>query len=444
MPVFLERLVYYFKMLPFSPLSNIIEIIEMLADVFGISEERKMENYFKRTWAEINLDNIEHNYNVIKSQISDGTKMCCVIKADGYGHGALELAQLYENLGADFFAVSNLEEALELRYGGVTIPILILGYTPANYAKTLSDNNISQAVLSQEYAAELSENASLQNVNVKIHLKIDTGMSRIGIMCQGENNECAAEQVIKIFKLPNLTVEGMFTHFAVSDEKEEGREYTEKQIKCFKGLMRELEKDGIDVDKIICHCSNSAAIMDYPQAHIDMVRAGIILYGLAPSDKLKGQLDLKPAMEIKSVAAHIKYIEPGTTVSYGRTFTAEKRMKIATVPIGYADGYIRNLGKSAYMLVNGKKAKVVGRICMDQCMIDITDIDNIKVGDIVTVVGKSGNDEISVDDVASWTGTINYEVVCLVGKRVPRVFIKNNKVTHVKSLISCSVSSDSE
>ena len=394
-----------------------------------------MDNYFRRTWAQISLNRIEHNYKVIREQISDRTKLCCVIKADAYGHGALEFAELYEQLGADFFAVSNLEEALQLRIGGIKLPILILGYTPASYAKELSDNNISQAILSLEYAKELSESAKTFGVCVKSHIKIDTGMSRIGIMCQDTKRDNAPEEVMEIFSLSNLEIEGIFTHFAVSDEKESGAEYTLHQIECFEYIINSLKENGIDTDKIIKHCSNSAAIMDYKSAHMDMVRAGIILYGLSPSSKLKGQIALKPAMEIKSVVAHIKDVEAGTTISYGRTFEAEKKMKIATVPIGYADGYIRNLANDAYMIVKGKKAKVVGRICMDQCMIDISEIEGVKVGDTVTVVGKTGNTEITMDDVASWTGTINYEVVCLVGKRVPRVYVRDKEVTAVTSLI---------
>jgi len=361
--------------------------------------------------------------------------MCCVIKADAYGHGALELAQLYERLGASFFAVSNLEEALELRMGGINTPILILGFTPASYVGELSNYNISQAVFSVEYAQELSEYAQSMNVTVKAHIKVDTGMSRIGLMCQNTKNDTPIKEAMEIASLEGLCIEGIFTHFAVSDEKEEGKDYTEHQIECFNYIINGMKENGFDTDKIIKHCSNSAAIMDYSNANMDMVRAGIILYGLAPSCKLKGQLELKPAMEIKSVIAHIKEIEPGTTVSYGRTFTADKKLKIATVPIGYADGYIRNLAESAYMIVCGKKAKVIGRICMDQCMIDVTDIKNVRVGDTVIVVGKSGKYEISMDDVASWTGTINYEVACLVGKRVPRVYIKNKEITAVKSLI---------
>ncbi len=394
-----------------------------------------MDNYFRRTWAQISLNRIEHNFLEIRQQLKEGTKLCCVIKADAYGHGALELAELYEKLGADFFAVSNLEEALQLRIGGIALPILILGYTPAEYAGELAENNISQAILSLDYARELSESAKKLGVTVKSHIKIDTGMSRIGIMCQNIDRDNTKNDVMEILRLDNLNIEGIFTHFAVSDEKEEGREYTLHQIECFNYVIDILKENGVDTDKIIKHCSNSAAIMDYQEVNMDMVRAGIILYGLSPSSKLKGQLALKPAMEIKSVIAHIKEIEPGTTVSYGRTFEADKKMKIATVPIGYADGYIRNLASDAFMLIKGRKAKVVGRICMDQCMIDITDIENVNVGDTVTVVGRSGSEEISMDDVAAWTGTINYEVVCLVGKRVPRVYVRDKEVTAVTSLI---------
>lgn len=390
-----------------------------------------MEDYFRRTWAEIDLDTVKHNYNVIRSCIADGVKLCCVVKADAYGHGSKELAALYEKLGADFFAVSNLEEAIELRRMSITLPILILGYTPAAYAKTLANNNITQAIVSSDYARELAAGARELGVTVNVHLKIDTGMSRIGIMCQTDDSQALTE-ALSVIALKGLNVTGMFTHFAVSDEKEEGRAYTENQIARFKGLADELKKRGVVGDDFICHCSNSAAIMDYPQAHMDMVRAGIILYGLAPSEKLKGQIDLRPAMSIKSVIAHIKTIGKGTTISYGRTFTAEREMRIATVPIGYADGYIRSFGKEAYMIVGGKRAKVVGRICMDQCMIDITDIDSVKVGDTVTVIGGG----VSMDDAANWAGTINYEVACLVGKRVPRVYIQNSEVTSVNGLIS--------
>ena len=395
-----------------------------------------MDEYFRRTWAEINLNKVEHNYNVIRGCTKPGVKLCCVIKADAYGHGAKELAALYEKLGADFFAVSNLEEAIELRRASITTPILILGYTPAQYAKTLANNNITQAIVSSDYAKELSRCALEQGVTVSAHLKLDTGMSRIGIMCQEPSHDDALGEALEIVSLGGIEITGAFTHFAVSDEKEEGLEYTKHQIDCFKGFCEALKEKSAVGEGFICHCSNSAAIMDYACAHMDMVRAGIILYGLSPSDKLKGQIDLRPAMQIKSVIAHIKTIAPGTSISYGRTFTAEHEMVIATVPIGYADGYIRSFGKQAHMIVGGKLAKVVGRICMDQCMIDITGIENVHVGDTVTVIGTSGGCEISMDDAASWAGTINYEVACLVGKRVPRVYIQDREVTSVKGLIS--------
>lgn len=395
-----------------------------------------MEDFFRRTWAEIDLNKLEKNFRIIKKCIAPEVKLCCVVKADAYGHGAKELAALYEKLGADFFAVSNLEEAIELRRISITSPILILGYTPSSYAKTLANNNITQAIVSSKYAQELSRSASEQGVTVSVHLKLDTGMSRIGIKCGKDDLDNAVSEALSILALDGLSVTGAFTHFAVSDEKQEGKEYTERQIDCFRTFCDILNEKGDLPEGFIRHCSNSAAIMDYPEAHLDMVRAGIILYGLAPSGKLKGQIGLMPAMTIKSVIAHIKYIEPGTTISYGRTFTAEKRMKIATVPIGYADGYIRSFGKEAYMIVGGKKAKVVGRICMDQCMIDVTEIDDVNVGDEVIVIGESDNAVVSMDDAAAWAGTINYEIACLVGKRVPRVYLKGEEVLSVNGLIS--------
>ena len=237
-----------------------------------------MDNYFRRTWAEIDLNRIEHNFKLIKKQLSAGTKMCCVIKADAYGHGALELAALYERLGASFFAVSNLEEALELRMGGIKTPILILGFTPASYVCELSDYNISQAVFSVEYAQELSEYAQSMNVTVKAHIKVDTGMSRIGLMCQNTETDTPVKDAVEIASLDGLSVEGIFTHFAVSDEKEEGRDYTEHQIDCFNYIINGMKENGFDTDKIIKHCSNSAAIMDYKNANMDMVRACFSFY----------------------------------------------------------------------------------------------------------------------------------------------------------------------
>lgn len=387
-------------------------------------------NMVKRTWAEISLNAIEHNYNVIRNKVADGTKVCCVIKADGYGHGAVELSQIYEKLGADFFAVSNIDEGIEIRKGGSKLPIVILGYTPVSEAKNLAAYNISQAVFSLEYAKELSEKCVEEDCICKMHIKVDSGMSRIGFMCQEfPRDEYSVEEICEACCLPNLEVEGLFTHFCVSDEDAEGREFTNKQYENFIYVRDSLKKRGVDIS--VVHCSNSGAIEDYPETCCDMVRAGIILYGLAPSPKLADRLDLVPAMTLKTVVAFVKEVQKGATISYGRTFTADRKMKIATVPIGYADGFIRQNAKDGYMMVNGKKAKIVGRICMDQTMLDVTDIEDVKTGDEVVVFGTGENGEPTADSLAENTGTINYETVCLVGKRVPRIYIKDGKIENV-------------
>lgn len=387
-------------------------------------------NMVKRTWAEISLNAIEHNYNVIRNKVADDTKVCCVIKADGYGHGAVELSQIYEKLGADFFAVSNIDEGIEIRKSGSKLPIVILGYTPVSEAENLAEYDISQAVFSLEYAKELSEKCVEEDCICKMHIKVDSGMSRIGFMCQEfPRDEYSIEEICEACCLPNLEVEGLFTHFCVSDEDAEGREFTNKQYENFIHVRDSLKKRGVDIS--VVHCSNSGAIEDYPETCCDMVRAGIILYGLAPSSKLADRLDLVPAMTLKTVVAFVKEVQKGATISYGRTFTADRKMKIATVPIGYADGFIRQNSKDGYMMVNGKKAKIVGRICMDQTMLDVTDIEDVKTGDEVVVFGTGENGEPTADSLAENTGTINYETVCLVGKRVPRIYIKDGKIENV-------------
>ena len=387
-------------------------------------------DFVKRTWAEISLDAITHNFHEIKNKIGGEAKICCVVKADGYGHGAVELAHIYEQLGADFFAVSNIDEGIELRDSGCSLPILILGYTPVKDAVRLAEYNISQAVFSAEYGRALSNECEKNNVSVKIHIKADTGMSRIGFMCQQfPRDDYSIKEIYDACKLPRLTLEGLFTHFCVSDETEDGRGFTETQYNNFTHVRHEMEKLGLKIP--VCHCSNSGAIEDYSDTYCDMVRAGIILYGLAPSGKLQGRLDLIPAMTLKTSVAYVKELKKGATISYGRTFTAEKDMKIATVPIGYADGYIRANAADGYMLINGQKAKIVGRICMDQTMLDVTDLDYVEQGDEVIVFGKGVSGEPTADLLAKNTGTINYEVVCLVGKRVPRIYYKNGVITEV-------------
>jgi alanine racemase len=356
--------------------------------------------------------------------------VCCVVKADGYGHGATELAKIYESLGADYFAVSNIDEAKELRDDGINLPIVILGYTDVRFTKELADYNIDQTVFSFEYAKALSGECIKNNVNVNIHIKVDSGMSRIGFMCQEfprDNN--SIEEIYQSCQLKGLNPVGIFTHFCVSDEGEAGQQFTYKQYSNFTHTVNALKEKSIEFKNI--HCSNSGAIEDYRETYNTMVRAGIILYGLAPSEEIRNNLELTPVMTVKSVVAHIKTIEKGASVSYGRTFVAEKNMKIATIPIGYADGYLRSYAKDGYMVINGVKAKILGRVCMDQTMVDVSNIDNINVGDEVIVFGSGEYGEQTATDLAKSADTINYEVVCTISKRVPRYYINNGQITKV-------------
>lgn len=401
-----------------------------------------MGSYLRRTWAEVDIDAVKHNFDEIRRAVDPKAKIMCVIKADAYGHGAVFLGKLYEKTGASYFAVSNLEEAVQLRENGIKLPILILGFTPAHLAQVLAVHHISQAVFSEDYARELSSYAQKAGATVKIHIKVDTGMSRIGFMYQNiERDADSAAQIRRVCALPALDAEGIFTHFALSDEGDEGREPTLHQLECFDDMVKRLEADGRHFKLV--HCANSGAIIDYKQAHHDCVRAGIVLYGLSPSSKLSGRLSLKPAMQIKSVIAQIKTVCSDTHVSYGGEYVTDKPTKIATVPIGYADGYTRSLGGRAYMTVHGQKAPVVGRVCMDQLMLDISGIDDVKVGDEVIVIGDGSGNTMSFDDIARLTGTINYEVVCLVGKRVPRVYIHHGRNVGIMDSIRPDRNADS-
>ncbi len=385
----------------------------------------------KRTWAEIDLDAAQWNYEAVRRATSPNTKVCCVIKANAYGHGAVQLARLYESLGADFFAVSNIEEALQLRRNGLTRPILVLGYTDPDCAALLANNGISQAVFSEEYGRALNEAAQHAQVRVRMHLKIDSGMSRIGFLYHtigkdDENLACAAE----ICRLPGLIPEGVFTHFAVADEGEDGEAFTRQQFACFCHARDYLKQAGIAFS--ICHCANSAAIFEYPEMHLDMVRAGVVLYGLPPSDAVRHLPELHPVMQLKSVVSLVKTIHAGDTVSYGRRFTAQNDTVLATVPVGYADGYLRSSSEAgACMSVRGVRVPIVGRVCMDQLMLDVTNVPGVQRGDTVTVFGRDGETEISVDELATANKTIAYELVCAVGPRVPRFFFRQNRLVCV-------------
>ncbi len=378
-----------------------------------------------RTWANIDIGNVEYNFTQIKN--STQKKVCCVIKANAYGHGAVQLARLYQSLGADYLAVSNIEEALQLRSNQIALPILILGYTSCDCTKILSEHNITQCVFSYEYGMKLAENAQAQGVSVKVHIKIDTGMGRIGFLCR--DDLCSEmEKAIVVCKQPSLDVEGVFMHFAVADEGTHGEDYTREQFEKFIDAIGALESQGVTFK--IKHCANSAAIFDYPEFHLDMVRAGIVLYGLKPSEQVKHLPTLKPIMSLHSVIAHIKVVEKGQTISYGRTYTASCGQRIATIPIGYADGFRRMNGQHGYSVcINGKAAPIVGRVCMDQLMVDITSID-CNLGDEVIVFCDTY--PYTVDELANINDTINYEIVCDVGERVPRAYIQDSKIIEWK------------
>ncbi len=387
-----------------------------------------MENFSKRTWAQINLNAVDYNFYNIKKKLSPATKILCVLKADAYGHGAEYLVKEYEKLGADYYGVSNLDEAIQLRNSGAKKPILIFGYTPPEMAADLCNYNITQAVFSLEYAKELEKACTIGDFSVKAHIKIDSGMSRIGFFCQTENDlKKSTEEIASISEtMPHIIIEGIFTHFSVSDDITNNEEYTKFQFKNFKSAIDILENKGIKFK--LRHCCNSGGILNFPEMQLDMVRAGVILYGLYPSDETRDKIDLKPVMELKSVVSQVKSIPAGTSLSYGRTFVSNKNIKIASVTIGYADGYSLKFSNNSQMIVKGKKAAVVGRVCMDQLMIDVSDIDGVKEGDVVTVFGKDGEMILTIDELAKKIGTINYEIVCLIGKRVLRIYFYDNEV----------------
>lgn len=390
-----------------------------------------LEPFQKRTWAEIQLSSVKHNFQVIRQQVGNDVKICCVIKANAYGHGAVQLARVYEKLGADFFAVSNIEEAMQLRHSNITLPILILGYTDPRCALLLATNDISQCVLSEEYGERLSEQAVKDGCSVKIHIKLDTGMGRIGFPCRKENRLPISE-INRVCKLQGLVPEGIFTHFASADEGNIGEDFTKHQFVCFLKTIEELSSVGVNFQ--IKHCANSAAIFEYPEMHLDMVRAGVVLYGLQPSSELRNCGDLKQVITLHSIITHIKTVEKEDSISYGREYVAEELRRVATIPIGYADGLWRSNAKENLAIeIDGQFAPVIGRICMDQCMIDITDLGNVQIGTQITVYGLTPKN--SIDSIAKRNNTINYEIVCALGERVPRVYKEDETIVAIEDRI---------
>ena len=386
-----------------------------------------MTDFLKRTWAVIDLDCLDFNIEALHSRLSSGTKIMAVVKADGYGHGDHAIAEELSRKGVDFFAVSNLAEARSLRRGGIDSDILILGFTPPSCAGELAGLHLTQTVFSSEYAELLSGSCREAGVSVRVHIKLDTGMNRIGF--PAFHSDTAVKKVSEACRLPNLNFEGIFTHLSSADSLDSNSiAYTQMQVKRFSTAVSALEKQGIHFS---CrHMQNSAGIAFLPSVHYDYVRAGIVLYGVAPSSEPL-PFAIRPVMELKTVISMVKRVPPNSAVSYNRRYVSDREMKIATVPIGYADGYPRSLSNKAEMLLHGKRVPVIGSVCMDQLMLDVSDIDDVCMGDVVTVVGKDGGESIQFDELAALAQTISYELMCLIGRRVPRVYIKGGKTVGV-------------
>ncbi|MGN8804635.1 MULTISPECIES: alanine racemase [unclassified Blautia] len=378
-----------------------------------------------RVKAVISLDAVEQNFREMRKNIAEDTKMIAVVKADAYGHGAVPIAHLIEDYDYIWgFAAATAEEAVHLRQAGITKPILILGIVFDEYFPELVQYDIRPAVCEYDEAKKLSDEAVLQNKTVHIHIALDTGMTRIGYADIPES----VEEIKKIAELPNLEIEGMFTHFARADEYD--RSPAMVQLERYQDFSKRVEEAGVDIP--LHHCSNSAGIIRVPEANLSIVRAGITIYGIYPSSEVERDIvKLAPVMELKSHITYVKDVPAGAAISYGGTYVADKKRRVATIPVGYADGYPRQLSNKGWVLIHGKKAPILGRVCMDQFMADVTEIDNVKKGDEVTLLGRDGDEFISIEEMGDLCGRFSYEFACDISPRVPRVYIKDGKEAEV-------------
>lgn len=377
-----------------------------------------MESTLRRTWAEIDLDALAYNYRALRQRVGADVKFLGVVKADAYGHGAVQVSRTLQELGADYLAVSSIDEAAELRSGGITMPILILGHTPGEQVGRLIDLHITQAVTCQAKALEYSREAVRHGGELTVHIKVDTGMSRLGYLVDGKHFDTGTADICAACDLPGLRAEGIFTHFSVSDEPDaDSRAYTERQLALFRRVI-----DAVEAKRgqrfAIRHCANSGGVASYPETYMDMVRPGILLYGCGD---LAEKLGLHPVMALKTTVSTIKTYEPGTDISYGRLFTTPRVTRMGVVPYGYADGFFRCLSDRCALMTAAGAAPQRGRICMDMCMIDVTDLPQVKSGDEVEIFGE----HILCADDAALCDTIPYELMCAVSKRVPRVYRLN-------------------
>lgn len=369
-------------------------------------------------WAEINLSNLDYNIKNIKAKLGSGTKIIGVVKADGYGHGSVKVAEVLRANGVDTFAVSTLQEAIVLREAGATEQIISLSLTPNFYSNVLVEYDITPVISSLENARAISKTAAEVGKTVSGFIAADTGMGRIGYLTWDEN---AVSEIKKISQLPNFKIAGLFSHMSTADSAD--KTFSRQQEQCFNEFYDKLIAAGIEIP--MRTFANSASVMELPSVYFDAVRPGIILYGCYPSDEVdKSSLSLKPVMSVKATISHLKDVPAGFSVSYGREFISKRPSKIATIALGYADGYPRPYAPKGEVIVNGVKAPLAGNICMDQCMIDVTDVPDVKVGDEVIVMGNDGKNTILADDIAKATGTINYEIICAFGQRLPKVYVR--------------------
>lgn len=382
-----------------------------------------LERYY-RAYAEIDLDKIYMNMKNMKANVHDGTQMVAVVKADGYGHGAVPIAVTIDEL-VEAYAVATIDEAMNLRKHGIKKPVYLLGFIPDGRIDEAIENEIRFAVFEKIQAEKISVRAKKLNKKGIVHIALETGMGRIGFM----PDDASVNEIIEISQMEGIEAEGIFTHFAKADEKDKTSAYG--QLNIYRGFLDKLKNKGLNIR--IKHCSNSAGIIDMPEANMSEVRAGIALYGMYPSDEInKDAITLYPAMEIKSHIIFLKEVEADTSIGYGGTFVTERKTKVATIPVGYADGYPRSLSNKGFVLIRGKKAPIIGRVCMDQFMVDVTDIEDVSNGDLVTLIGKDGNEVLTVEEISGLAGTFNYEFVCDIGKRIPRVYYRNRKIVSSK------------
>lgn len=378
-----------------------------------------MKEIARPVWAEVDLGAVAHNVQAVKGLLKPKTKLMAIVKANGYGHGAFQIACTALKHGAEYLGVATLGEGVRLREQGIEAPIIVLGYTPADEVQEVLDYRIATTLYTWEMAEALSRAAVERGEQAYGHVKIDTGMGRIGFLPEKES----IETIKKIVALPGLTVEGLFTHFSAADEAD--KTYTRKQLTLFKEFISQLEQEGIDIP--LKHAANSAGLIDLPETHFDMVRAGIILYGLYPSEEVeRDRIKLIPAMTLKARVSFVKQVEAGACISYGRKYTAQDKRVIATLPLGYADGYPRSLTHKSQVLLGGQRVPTVGRICMDQFMVDVSTVPQVKIDDEAVIFGSQGKERIAVEEIAELLQTINYEIVCMLSERVPRVYLNEN------------------